>query len=479
MRHWVILELVKFPGCFPTSLLTAVTAVVILVYTNATSKAKQPNGLFAMSKKNLKESNMQWVRRKLRPHKSCSKVNEFEEEVDTSVTVDTGTPDPNSNEGATQNSNRSARAEKYKRGANNRTSSRSFMGRFKECFGFRDTPLEETSFSTDAIHDESVTCVSTRSTVIEETCVGECEHQLTERDARALLGRSPCSSPLISRRASVGSHRSMGAGPGSVAMPSLHDIPPPPIREMSGEESDVADAAVVGIELRPSAYRVYSHVHYLGGDSEAWWYDGGGVNRPCSVASESDAATAAAIGGVPRPIHTQVDYVHHLVPRLADVAALPCYWGVMDRYAAESRLAGRPDGAFLLRDSAQPDYLYSVSFRRYDRSLHARIEQWQHRFSFDSHDRGVYSATSVNALLDHYKDPGCCLFFEPMLTAPLARTFAFSLQHLCRAVICDRTSYDGVDRLPLPPALCAYLKYYHYKQMVRVRHLNNATQLAA
>jgi hypothetical protein len=56
---------------------------------------------------------------------------------------------------------------------------------------------------------------------------------------------------------------------------------------------------------------------------------------------------------------------------------------------AEQLLDNKPEGTFLLRDSAQEDYLFSVSFRRYSRSLHARIEQWNHKFSFDSHDPGA------------------------------------------------------------------------------------------
>ena len=61
---------------------------------------------------------------------------------------------------------------------------------------------------------------------------------------------------------------------------------------------------------------------------------------------------------------SQVDYVHHLVPCLAQITACSFYWGKMDRYEAESLLEGRVEGSFLLRDSAQEEYLYSVSFRR-------------------------------------------------------------------------------------------------------------------
>ncbi|KAM3849423.1 suppressor of cytokine signaling 5b [Diretmus argenteus] len=179
----------------------------------------------------------------------------------------------------------------------------------------------------------------------------------------------------------------------------------------------------------------------------------------------------------PWKVHTQIDYIHCLVPDLLQITALPCYWGVMDRYEAEALLDGRPEGTFLLRDSAQEDYLFSVSFRRYNRSLHARIEQWNHNFSFDAHDPCVFHSSTVTGLLEHYKDPSACMFFEPLLTAPLHRTFPFGLQHLARAAICRWTTYDGIGALPLPPALQDFLKEYHYKQKVRVRWLEREPPL--
>ncbi|XP_053545443.1 suppressor of cytokine signaling 4 isoform X2 [Bombina bombina] len=174
----------------------------------------------------------------------------------------------------------------------------------------------------------------------------------------------------------------------------------------------------------------------------------------------------------PPKYHTQIDYVHCLVPDLLQINNNPCYWGVMDRYAAEALLEGKPEGTFLLRDSAQEDYLFSVSFRRYSRSLHARIEQWNHNFSFDAHDPCVFHAPNVTGLLEHYKDPSSCMFFEPLLSSPLIRNFPFSLQHLCRTVICNCTSYDGIDALPVPSSMKLYLKEYHYKSKVRVRRVD-------
>ena len=168
-------------------------------------------------------------------------------------------------------------------------------------------------------------------------------------------------------------------------------------------------------------------------------------------------------------VHTQIDYIHCLVPDLKNIVNCSFYWGVMDRYEAERLLENKPEGTFLLRDSAQEEFLFSVSFRRYGRSLHARIEQWNHKFSFDSHDPGVYASDTVCELIEHYKDPSCCMFFEPMLILPLSRNFPFSLQRLCRGVICNNASYDALSHLPLPKPLKQYLKYYHYKQKVCVR----------
>ncbi|KAI8479459.1 suppressor of cytokine signaling [Branchiostoma belcheri] len=180
----------------------------------------------------------------------------------------------------------------------------------------------------------------------------------------------------------------------------------------------------------------------------------------------------------PRRIHTQIDYIHCLVPDMVTIVNQPYYWGVMDRYEAEEVLEGKAEGTFLLRDSAQEDFLFSVSFRRYGRTLHARIEQWNHLFSFDVHDPAVFAAPTVCKLLEHYKNPDCCMFFEPMLTTPLPRPFTFPLQALCRSVICKYTTYDGINSLRLPDSLKDYLKVYHYKQRVRVRRFEMDKQPA-
>lgn len=106
-----------------------------------------------------------------------------------------------------------------------------------------------------------------------------------------------------------------------------------------------------------------------------------------------------------RAVHTTVEYTNVLVPDMVGILSASYYWGTMDRYEAERLLDGKPEGTFLLRDSAQINYLFSVSFRRYDRTLHARIEHLDGKFSFDIHDSSVFTANKITDLIENYKDP--------------------------------------------------------------------------
>ncbi|XP_002090554.3 pneumococcal serine-rich repeat protein [Drosophila yakuba] len=200
--------------------------------------------------------------------------------------------------------------------------------------------------------------------------------------------------------------------------------------------------------------------------------------QPRPLASVAPAVVAgghAGIGARNMTVHSQIDFMHCLVPDLEKITNSSFYWGKMDRYEAEHLLEGKPEGTFLLRDSAQEEFLFSVTFRKYGRSLHARIEQSGHKFSFDCHDPCVFTAPTVTGLLEHYKDPACVMFFEPCLTIPLHRRQTFSLQQLSRATIVSNTSYDGINQMELPGRLKSYLKEYHYKQKLRVKPIDQNT----
>lgn len=169
---------------------------------------------------------------------------------------------------------------------------------------------------------------------------------------------------------------------------------------------------------------------------------------------------------------TQVDYTHYFIPEMTFIANCPFYWGKIDRYEAEALLENKPEGSFLLRDSAQDEFVFSVSFRRYNRSLHARIEEKSHRFSFDSHDPGVHSSATISGLMAHYKEPLACMFFEPMLLFPVHRSRPFALQDLARAAICDNCSYNDVSALSLPETLRKFVREYSYRHKIGSRQIN-------
>jgi len=53
------------------------------------------------------------------------------------------------------------------------------------------------------------------------------------------------------------------------------------------------------------------------------------------------------------------------------------YWGAIGWEEAEKQLASERDGSFLLRDSSDDRYLFSLSFRALDATHHTRIEHYK------------------------------------------------------------------------------------------------------
>lgn len=168
-------------------------------------------------------------------------------------------------------------------------------------------------------------------------------------------------------------------------------------------------------------------------------------------------------------------FEYFLISDIVSITNCPWYWGKINRFQAEKILEGYPDGTFLLRDSAQCHYLFSVSFRRYYRTYHARIEQWKHKYSFDKPNDYSFYSTSVCQLLRHFARPDQCTYYQPLLLKPLQRRVPASLQDHCRAAICSRTTFQGVSQLPLPNSLKLFLREFHYKVPVK-RTEEKATQ---
>jgi len=58
------------------------------------------------------------------------------------------------------------------------------------------------------------------------------------------------------------------------------------------------------------------------------------------------------------------------------------YWGPISGEAAEKILSNEPDGSFIVRDSSDDHYIFSLSFRLNSCVRHVRIEHDQGKFYY-------------------------------------------------------------------------------------------------
>jgi len=151
------------------------------------------------------------------------------------------------------------------------------------------------------------------------------------------------------------------------------------------------------------------------------------------------------------------------------------YWGPVTRAEAEDRLAGQPDGAFLLRDSSDDRYLLSLSFRSDGRTLHTRIEHCNGLFSFYAQPESEGYSSVVDLIERSMSDSQSGVFcysrartpgspsFPVRLARPVSRfTQVRSLQYLCRFVIRQHTRVDYIQKLPLPTSIKGWLEETQY-----------------
>uniref|UniRef100_A0A3B4ZZ01 Suppressor of cytokine signaling 7 n=1 Tax=Stegastes partitus TaxID=144197 RepID=A0A3B4ZZ01_9TELE len=154
------------------------------------------------------------------------------------------------------------------------------------------------------------------------------------------------------------------------------------------------------------------------------------------------------------------------------------YWGPMNWEDAEMKLKGKPDGSFLVRDSSDPRYILSLSFRSQGVTHHTRMEHYRGTFSLWCHPKFEDRCHSVVEFIEraimHSKN-GKFLYFlrsrvpglpptPVQLLYPVSRfSNVKSLQHLCRFCIRQIVRIDHIQELPLPRPLISYLsKFYYY-----------------
>ncbi|XP_070591901.1 cytokine-inducible SH2-containing protein [Erythrolamprus reginae] len=164
------------------------------------------------------------------------------------------------------------------------------------------------------------------------------------------------------------------------------------------------------------------------------------------------------------------------------------YWGSITANEAKQQLQKMPEGTFLVRDSAHPSYLFTLSVKTNRGPTNVRIEYADSKFQLDSNCLSkprVLSFPDVVSLIQHYvlsctvESKSDAPYPPPMplpppqkeliasavhlkLIRPLSRKdIAPNLQHLCRLQINRCTG--KTDQLPLPKRMKDYLKQYPFQ----------------
>jgi len=204
----------------------------------------------------------------------------------------------------------------------------------------------------------------------------------------------------------------------------------------------------------------------------------GAVTRRHSLPSPEDLPTTAAdnymdISPMP-PQRRLQELIRGLYSRV-------WYWGPLTSKETEKILENKEDGAFLVRDSSDDKYLYSLSFRLGGRTLHTRIEYLGNVFSLYHRvlNRQSGSYESVEELIeqtmsksrqgnhDLLRRPGRPghppEYVSIKLLHPVSRYSTVpSLQFLARFAIRTNVRSDGIDTLPLPVHVKQWVKEKNY-----------------
>ncbi|KAM7142525.1 suppressor of cytokine signaling 2-like isoform 1-T7 [Molossus nigricans] len=149
------------------------------------------------------------------------------------------------------------------------------------------------------------------------------------------------------------------------------------------------------------------------------------------------------------------------------------YWGSMTVNEAKEKLKEAPEGTFLVRDSAHPGYLLTISVKTSAGPTNLRIEYQDGKFRLDCIvcvKSKLKQFDSVVHLINYYVQickekltgteaprDGTVLLH---LSKPLY-TSAPPLQHLCRRTINKHTR--TIWELPLPRRLKEYLEEYKFQ----------------
>ncbi|NWZ87426.1 SOCS7 protein, partial [Poecile atricapillus] len=170
--------------------------------------------------------------------------------------------------------------------------------------------------------------------------------------------------------------------------------------------------------------------------------------------------------GQPPPPHLQCPLARpdpsSFAASLRELEKCGWYWGPMNWEDAEMKLKGKPDGSFLVRDSSDPRYILSLSFRSQGITHHTRMEHYRGPREWDfpgfQVNLGMGMGFSRALEWDFSRSQGMGFSRIPglpptpvQLLYPVSRfSNVKSLQHLCRFRIRQLVRIDHIPELPLP-----------------------------
>uniref|UniRef100_UPI00398F566F suppressor of cytokine signaling 1a n=1 Tax=Pristiophorus japonicus TaxID=55135 RepID=UPI00398F566F len=131
------------------------------------------------------------------------------------------------------------------------------------------------------------------------------------------------------------------------------------------------------------------------------------------------------------------------------------YWGPMTVEVAHSKLKSEPVGTFLIRDSKQRNYFFSLSVKTANEPISFRIQFQDGLFCLDGSKE---SFSCVMKLIEHFT-----VSPKKFLSKPLRKVRLQPLQEICRKRIIESFGKDNIDQLPLNPVLKDYLKTFPFR----------------
>uniref|UniRef100_A0AC35TVA5 Suppressor of cytokine signaling 2 n=1 Tax=Rhabditophanes sp. KR3021 TaxID=114890 RepID=A0AC35TVA5_9BILA len=180
------------------------------------------------------------------------------------------------------------------------------------------------------------------------------------------------------------------------------------------------------------------------------------------------------------PEHRSADEImHSFVEQIALLIKSQWYWGAICSLEAEELLANEPVGTFLVRDSRNGNYVFSLSLVTREKIIHSRLEKYNGHYCLGGPYAIVKSPCLVTFIEEAMKcslgGNHCILMHSSthgnsdtvMLTNPLKRVNQMpSLQYFCRLAIREHLK-DGnkLKKLPLPEALIKYVATKKYLLM--------------